>query len=87
MATRKPPKIKKLPTAKQQRLDQLLEKNAEGTLSAKDRQSLEALVAEAEKLIVSNATRLAEFARSEVPQPPISAVPVTVWVNPDLAER
>ena len=46
-----PPKIRKLTPAKQRRLDQLLELNAEGTIALKDRQKLEQLVAEAEKLM------------------------------------
>ncbi len=58
-----PPRIHKLPAAKQRRLDQLLEQNAEGSISAKDRERLEALVAEAEELMVENAKQLANFAR------------------------
>jgi hypothetical protein len=80
------PRIKKFPTAKQQRLDQLLEKNADGSLTANERSALELLVAEAEALMVENSQRLAEFARSQTPQPPPTAVPVTVWVSPQLAE-
>jgi hypothetical protein len=87
MSKRTPPKIRKLSTAKQQRLDQLLEKNAEGTITPKERETLESLVAEAEKLMVDNSQRLAEFARSQSPRPPAAAVPVTVWVNPQLAGR
>jgi uncharacterized protein with von Willebrand factor type A (vWA) domain len=82
-----PPKIKKLASAKQRRLDELLEKNAEGTISAKEKVTLESLVAEAEQLMVANSQRLAEFARSQSPRPPAGAVPVTVWVNPEMAER
>jgi hypothetical protein len=82
-----PPKVRKLAPAKQQRLDVLLEKNAEGTITEKEKQALESLVAEAEKLMVANSQRLAEFARSQSPQPPATAVPVTVWVNPELAGR
>jgi hypothetical protein len=82
-----PPKIRKFAPSKQRRLDQLLEKNAEGTISAKDKVKLEALVAEAEKLMVANSQRLAEFARGQSPQPPAAAVPVTIWVNPQLTER
>ena len=82
-----PPKIKKFPAAKERRLDELLEKNAAGTISAAEKRKLESLVAAAEELMVVNAQRLAEFARSQSPQPPPHAVPVTVWVNPQLAER
>jgi hypothetical protein len=79
-----PPKIKNFPPAKQRRLDQLLDKLAEGKIDAKEKASLERLVAEAEALMVTNAERLAEFARSQSPIPPPGAVPVTVWVNPQL---
>jgi hypothetical protein len=82
-----PPKIKKFPSAKQKRLDALLQKNSDGTISAKEKKQLELLVVEAERLMVANSERLAEFARSQSPQPPPAAVPVTVWVNPQLSER
>lgn len=82
-----PPKLKKLAPTKQRRLDQLLEKNAEGTIGVKEKVQLESLVAEAEELMVANSRQLADFAREQIPQPPISAVPVTVWVNPHVAER
>jgi hypothetical protein len=87
MSKSTPPKIKKFAPAKQRRLDQLLEKNAEGTLSANEKSKLESLVAEAEELMIYNARRLSDFARSQSLQPPATAVPVTVWVNPELAER
>ena len=82
-----PPKVRKFAPAKQRRLDQLLEKNAEGTITAKETAKLEALVAEAEELMVANSQRLSEFARSQSPQPPATAVAVTIWVNPQLTER
>lgn len=82
-----PPKIKKLAAAKQRRLDQLLEKNAEGTISEWEKAKLELLVNEAEALMVANSKRLAEFARSQSPQPPVAAIPVTVWVSPQVAEH
>lgn len=81
-----PPHIKRFSPAKQRRLDQLLDKNAEGAISAKEKEKLEALVAEAERLTIENAQRLADFARKQGPKAPPSAVPVTVWVNPELAE-
>ena len=87
MSNTAPPKIKAFPPAKQRRLDELLEKNAEGTISAKEKVRLESLVMEAEQLMVFNSQRLADFARSQTAQPPPAAVPVTVWVNPQLAER
>jgi hypothetical protein len=86
MRHRTPPKIKTLAPAKQRLLDALLEKNAEGKLSAKEREKLQSLVDEAEQLMVANSQRLADFARSESPGPSPAAVPVTVWVNPQLAE-
>jgi hypothetical protein len=82
-----PPKIHKLSPAKQRRLDQLLQKNAEGRITTKERERLQALVVEAEELMVANSKRLADFAQIDAPQPPIAAVPVTVWVNPQLSER
>jgi hypothetical protein len=87
MNRRTPPKVKTLAPAKQRRLDALLEKNAEGKISAKEREKLQALVEEAEELMVANSARLAEFARRESPQAPSAAVPVTVWINPQLTER
>ena len=87
MNRRTPPKIKSFAPAKQRQLDALLEKNAQGKITAKERPKLQALVDEAEQLMVANSQRLADFARSEVPQPPPAAVPVTVWVNPQLTER
>jgi hypothetical protein len=82
-----PPKVKTLASAKQQRLDVLLEKNTAGTITDKELRVLESLVAEAEELMVTNARRLADFARRQSPRPPAAAVPVTVWVNPQLVER
>lgn len=87
MSKRTPPKVRRLANAKQQRLDVLLEKNAEGTITDNEKRTLESLVAEAEKLMVANSQRLAAFARDQSPQPPATAVPVTVWVNPQIAER
>ncbi len=87
MSSHTPPKIRKIAPAKQRRLDQLLEKNAEGTITAKEKEKLESLVVEAEELMVANSQRLLDFARSQSPQPPVDAVPVTVWVNPQVADR
>lgn len=81
-----PPKLKKLPAAKQRRLDVLLDKNSEGTITAAEKTKLEALVAEAEQLMVTNAKLLAEFSASEGKDAPAGAVPVTVWVKPEDAE-
>lgn len=75
-----PPKIRKFPAAKQRRLDQLLEKNSEGKLTPKDKETLERLVIEAEEWMIANAKRLAEFVKKE--RPPSGATPVTVWVQP-----
>jgi hypothetical protein len=80
-----PPKIVKLPTAKQRRMDQLLEKNSEGTITPRETALLERLVGEAERLMVANARRLAKFAETEQTHAPANAVPVTVWVTPDHA--
>jgi hypothetical protein len=82
-----PPKPLKFPAAKQRRLDRLLEKNSEGTISAKEKVTLETLVAEAEEWMVANAKRLAKFSKGERAHPTSGAVPVTVWVQPHQAER
>jgi hypothetical protein len=55
----RPPKIEKFPASKQRRLDQLLEKNSEGAITPRETASLERLVAEAQRLMVANAKRLA----------------------------
>ena len=85
MNKRVPPKPKKFPASKQRRLDELLEKNSEGTITPAEKTRLEKLVAEAEQLMVANAKRLAEFSESEAAAP-AGAVAVTVWVKPELAE-
>lgn len=76
-----PPKLQKFPAIKQRRLDQLLEKNSDGTISSKERAALERLVAEAEQLMVANAKRLARFSKKQAPGAPTGAVPVTVWLR------
>lgn len=82
-----PPKPRKFPAAKQRRLDELLEKNSAGTISPTERNKLEQLVSEAETLMVANAKLLARFFRQEAVLTPDNAVPVTVWITPDRAER
>ena len=82
-----PPRLQKFPVGKQRRLDQLLEKNSEGTIAPREKARLEQLVAEAEELMVANARRLAEFSQSEGSRGPAGAVPVTVWLQPQPAER
>ncbi|MBI1830877.1 MAG: hypothetical protein HYR84_05425 [Planctomycetes bacterium] len=81
-----PPKVRKFPAAKQRRLDDLLEKNSEGTITPHEAEILAKLVAEAEELMVANAKRLAEFTKTEPAHPPARAVPVTIWIQPH-AER
>ncbi|MGD9633654.1 MAG: hypothetical protein AB7G28_04600 [Pirellulales bacterium] len=82
-----PPKIRAFSPAKQRQLDSLLEKNAAGTISTKEKLKLQSLVDEAEELMVANSRRLADFALRQAPQPPVAAVPVTVWVTPHPTER
>jgi hypothetical protein len=53
------PRLKKFPVAKQRRMDQLLEKNREGTIKPREKARLEQLVAEAERLMIANAQILA----------------------------
>ena len=81
------PKVRRFPAAKQRRLDQLLEKNSEATITPKEKATREQLVAQAQELMIANAKRLAEFSKREAAQPPAGAVPVTVWVQPQQAER
>ena len=59
----RPPRVQKLSAAKQRRLDELLDKNSEGTITDQERQTLEKLVGEAEQLMVENAQRLAVCSR------------------------
>jgi hypothetical protein len=80
-----PPKIQRFPPSKQRRMDELLEKNSEGRITPKEKLRLQALVAEAERLMVANSKRLAEFTKRQAS--PASAVPVTVWVHAEHAER
>jgi hypothetical protein len=82
-----PPKVQRFPAVKQRRLDRLLEKNSEGTITTKEKAILEQLVAEAQELMVANSKRLAEFSKSNGVRPPAGSVPVTVWVQPQQAER
>ena len=82
-----PPRLKRFPAAKQRRLDALLEKNSDGLITPEERVALEGLVAEAEQLMVVNAKRLAAFAGPEAARRRVGAVPVTVWVQPEPAER
>ena len=82
-----PPKVKRFPAAKQRALDELLEKNSDGLITPNERVRLDQLVVEAERLMVANAKRLAQFSQKESAGPPSKAVPVTVWVKPEPAER
>jgi hypothetical protein len=82
-----PPKLAKFPAAKQRRLDQLLEKNSDGTITDREKAKLQQLVTEAEELMVTNARQLADFSQRETGRVPANAVPVTVWVHPQPGER
>lgn len=53
------PKLKKLPAARQKRMDELLERNREGAITPAEKAKLKELVAEAEQLMAENAKRLA----------------------------
>jgi hypothetical protein len=52
-----PPKLRKFPAGKQRRLDQLLNKNSEGTINPTELTILKRLVVEAEVLMIANAKR------------------------------
>lgn len=58
MNKRVPTKLKQFPAAKQRRMDELLEKNSEGTITLAGKTRLKMLIAEAEQLMVANAKRL-----------------------------
>jgi hypothetical protein len=53
------PKLRRLAAAKQKRLDQLMARNNEGTLSRAEQEELRALVREAERMTLDNARTLA----------------------------
>jgi hypothetical protein len=57
------PIIKEFPVAKQRKLDELLERNSEGTITPAQKAKLEELVAEAEHWMVRNSERLADFSQ------------------------
>jgi hypothetical protein len=76
-----PPRPRKFPAAKQRRMDRLLDKNQEGTITAKEKTALEQLVADAEALMVENLKRLAAFSKATASRPPANATPVTIWVQ------
>ena len=82
MKNRVPPKAERLPASKQRRLDALLEKNSEGTITPRETRLLQELVAEAERLMIANAKRLARFSASERGGRRQHAVPVTLWIKP-----
>jgi hypothetical protein len=82
-----PPKLQKFSTAKQRRLDALLEKNSEGTITPRERARLAQLVVEAERLMVANAKKLATFSGRNNRRGPKASVPVTVWGQAKSAER
>lgn len=76
------PEIELFSPTKQSRLDQLLDQNSEGEILPDAKRELETLVSEAERIMLNNARRLAEFAKEESPSVPSSAMPVTIWVKP-----
>ncbi|MBI2949514.1 MAG: hypothetical protein HYY23_17900 [Verrucomicrobia bacterium] len=81
MKPQTPPRLKKLPPTKQQRMDELLDRNREGVITAAEKAKLHALVADAEQLMVENAKRLAAFHEQEASEAPSGATPVTIWVK------
>jgi hypothetical protein len=52
--------VERFPAVKQRRMDTLLDKNSEGTITPKELVALKKLVAEAETLMVENGKRLAK---------------------------
>ena len=53
-------KLRRLAAAKQKRLDSLMARSNEGTLTTAERQELQGLVRDAEEIMLDNARRLAE---------------------------
>ena len=82
-----PPTIRRFPPSKQRRMDELLDKNREGTITEKERSILQRLVADAESLKIANGKKLAEFAKRDGNLRPANSVPVTVWVTPSNVEQ
>ncbi|MCX7411139.1 MAG: hypothetical protein NTZ32_23940 [Planctomycetales bacterium] len=82
MSTLAPPAIRRFPPGKQRRMDELLDKNREGTITEKELSALQRLVADAESLAITNGKKLAEFAKRVGNLRPANSVPVTVWVTP-----
>ncbi len=82
-----PPAIRRFPPAKQRRMDELLDKNREGTITQKERLVLQRLVADAESLTIANGKKLAEFAKRGGNLRPANSVPVTVWVAAHHGEQ
>ncbi len=82
MSKHLPPKLSQLSAAKQRTMDRLLEKNSDGTITPAEKVRLEKLVEEAERLMVINAKRLADFNGKRTAAKGSGAVSVTVWVQP-----
>lgn len=87
MTKRLPPKLSRLSLAKQRLMDSLLEKNSDGTITSLEKARLEKLVDEAERLMVVNAKRLADFSHQQQATGGSRGVPVTVWVQPARSGR
>jgi hypothetical protein len=68
-------------------MDALLEKNSDGTITPAEKARLERLVGEAERLMVVNAKRLADFNGKRTAAKGSGAISVTVWVQPVGAGR
>lgn len=82
-----PPAIRRFPLAKQRRMDELLDKNREGTITERELSVLKRLVAEAESLTIANGKKLAAFAERGGNLRPANSVAVTVWVTPARVEQ
>lgn len=82
-----PPAMRRFPLAKQRRMDELLDKNREGTITGKELSVLQRLVAAAESLTIANGKKLAEFAKRGGNLRPANSIAVTVWVAPAGLEQ
>jgi len=75
------PEVHRFPEERQARMDELLDRNSSGKISAAERVELEALVGEAERLMVENTKRLSQYCRRHTGRQQQRRTPVTVWVS------
>lgn len=77
--------VQKFPIEKQARMDDLLDRCNRGRISRAEKMELESLVEDAEKLMVANSKRLAQYCRRHGGKREEQGTPVTVWVREPVA--